>query len=279
MYTSLSTGAIGVKASFEEGISLAAKHGFDGYHFDIQEVYKLGVSKVKNMSISAKVRLSAWSFPTEFRQDETRYRNDLLALPALAKTASELGVFRTSTWMMPCSDERTYRENFAFNYQRLKPAAEILLHYGIRLGLEYVAPKTLWTTKRYPFIHTMKEMLELCDALGPNVGLLIDSFHWFTAHETTDDLKSLSASQIVDAHINNAPNLLPDKQQDLQRTLPDETKTIDLNAYLKALKSIGYDGPIMVEPFSKKLKTMSTDKACATTVKSLNAVMKRARVL
>ena len=36
--------------------------------------------------------------------------------------------------------------------------------------------------------------------------------------------------------------LPPDKQQDLQRTLPDETKTIDLNTYLKALKSIGYDG-------------------------------------
>ncbi len=279
MYTSLNTGALGIKATLEQGITLAAKHGFAGYHFDIQEAHQLGMAKVKDLSQANNIRLSAWGFPTEFRQDETRYRNDLLALPALAKTASDLGVFRTATWMMPCSDERTYRENFAFNYKRLKPAAEILLHYGIRLGLEYVGPKTLWTTKRYPFIHTMKEMLELCDALGPNVGLLIDSFHWFTSHETTDDIKNLSASQIVDAHINNAPNLPPDKQQDLQRTLPDETKTIDLNSYLKALKSIGYDGPIMVEPFSKKLKTMSADKACATTVKSLNAVIKKAKVL
>ena len=104
---------------------------------------ELGVSKVKDLSASTKVRLSAWGFPTEFRQNETRYRNDLLALPALAKTASELGVFRTSTWMMPCSDERTYRENFEYNYKRLKPAADILLHYGIRLGLEYVVMENL----------------------------------------------------------------------------------------------------------------------------------------
>jgi sugar phosphate isomerase/epimerase len=180
--------------------------------------------------------------------------------------------------MMPCSDERTYRENFAFYLKRIKPAAEILLHHGIRLGLEYVAPKTLWSSKRYPFIHTMQEMLELCEALGPNVGLLVDSFHWFCANETADDLKKLSALQIVDAHINNAPTLAPERQQDLQRTLPDETTTIDLKSYLQALKHIGYDGPVMVEPFSKKLKSMSADKACAATVKSLNAVMKKARV-
>jgi sugar phosphate isomerase/epimerase len=279
MYTSLSTWAIGIKASFEEGIKLAAKHGFAGYHFDIKEAHQLGTSKVKELSESSKVRLSAWGFPTDFRNDESRYYHDLLALPTLAKTASDLGVFRTSTWMMPCSDDRTYREQFTFYVKRLKPAAEILLSYGIRLGLEYVAPKTFWSSKRYAFIHTMQEMLELCDVLGPNVGLLIDSFHWFCAHETADDLKTLSSTQIVDAHINNAPNLPADKQQDLQRTLPDETKTIDLKAYLQALNSVGYDGPVMVEPFSKKLKSMTPDKACAVTAKSLNNVMKQAKVL
>jgi sugar phosphate isomerase/epimerase len=279
MYTSLGTGALGIKASFEEGVELAAKNGFAGYHFDIKEAYQLGISKVKELSEANKVRLSAWGFPTDFRNDETHYRNDLLALPALAKTASDLGVYRTATWMMPCSDERTYRDNFSFYVKRLKPAADILLHYGIRLGLEYVGPKTLWSSKRYPFIHTMQEMLELCDALGPNVGLLVDSFHWFCAHETPDDLKKLPASLIVDAHINNAPKLLPDQQQDLQRNLPDETKTIDLNAYLNALKATGYDGPIMVEPFSKKLKSMTADKACATTIKSLKTVMKQGKVL
>lgn len=279
MYTSLSTGALGIKASFEEGLQLAAKHGFGGYHFDIREAHQLGVNTVKELSESCKVRLSAWGFPTDFRNDETRYRKDLLTLPLLAKTASALGVFRTSTWIMPCSDEHTYREQFAFYVKRLKPAADILLHYGIRLGLEYVAPKTFWSSKRYPFIHTMQEMLELCEALGPNVGLLVDSFHWFCAHETADDLKRLSALQIVDAHINNAPKLAPDAQQDLQRTLPDESKTIDLSTYLKALALIGYDGPLMVEPFSKTLKTMPADKACATTAKSLKAVMKKAGVM
>ena len=276
MYPSLSTGVIGVKASFQEGLELAAKHGFSGYHFDIAEVHKLGVEKARDLTNANNIRLSAWGLPLEFRQDEGRYRKDVLALPALAKTASELGVFRTATWILSCSDTLTYRQNFDLHVKRLKPVAEVLLHHGIRFGLEYVGPKTFWSSKRYTFMHTMTEMLELCDVLGPNVGLLVDSFHWFTAKETPDDLKRLAATQIVDAHINNAPKLPADEQQDLTRTLPDETKTINLNAYLQTLQSVGYDGPVMVEPFSKTLSKMSANDACAATAKSLKKVWKQA---
>jgi sugar phosphate isomerase/epimerase len=279
MYPSLSTGAIGVKASFQEGLELAAKHGFRGYHFDITEAHKLGVEKARDLANANNLRLAAWGLPIEFRQDDVRYKNDLLALPAFAKTATELGVFRTATWILPCSDTLTYRHNFDLHVKRLKPVAEILLHHGIRFGLEYVGPKTFWSSKRYTFMHTMTEMLELCDALGPNVGLLVDSFHWFTAKETVDDLKQLSALQIVDAHINNAPKLPADEQQDLTRTLPDETKTINLNAYLQTLKAIGYDGPVMVEPFSKTLSKMSANDACATTAKSLKKVWQQAGLI
>ncbi len=276
MYPSLSTGAIGVKATFQEGLALATKHGFRGYHFDIAEVHKLGVESVQDLAGANNVRLAAWGLPIEFRRDEARYRKDVLALAALAKTASELGVFRTATWILSCSDTLTYHQNFDLHVKRLKPVAEILLHHGIRFGLEYVGPKTFWSSKRYTFMHTMDEMLGLCDALGPNVGLLVDSFHWFTAHETVDDLKKLSALQIVDAHINNAPKLPADEQQDLTRTLPDETKTINVRAYLQTLQALGYDGPVMVEPFSKKLSKMSADGACAATAKSLKNVWKQA---
>jgi sugar phosphate isomerase/epimerase len=276
MYPSLNTGALGIKASFQEGLNLAAKHGFRGYHFDIAEAHKLGVPHVVALTQEKQVRLSACNFPLEFRQDETRYKQDLLELATFARTASELGIFRTSTWILPCSDTLTYRQNFDLHVKRLKPAAEILLHHGIRLGLEYVAPKTFWSSKHYTFIHTMTEMLELCDAVGSNTGLLVDSFHWFTAHETVDDLKKLSALQIVEAHINNAPKLPADEQQDLTRTLPDETKTINVRVYLQTLQTLGYDGPVMVEPFSKKLSKMPADGACATTAKSLKNVWKQA---
>jgi sugar phosphate isomerase/epimerase len=276
MFPSLHPASLGVKATFAEGLALAAKHGFHGYHFDIAEAHALGMDKVNELSQAASVKLAACWLPVEFRQDESRYKKDILTLPALAKTASDLDINRMSTWILPCSDTLTYRQNFELHVKRLKPVAEVLLGYGIRFGLEYVGPKTFWSSKRYGFIHTMDEMLELCDALGPNVGLLVDSFHWFTAKESVEDLKKLSPLHIVDAHINNAPNLPADQQQDMTRTLPDETKTINVKSYLQTLKAIGYDGPVMVEPFSKKLSKLSADNACATTAKSLKNVWKQA---
>jgi sugar phosphate isomerase/epimerase len=276
MYSSLNTGAIGVKATLTEGLELASKHGFRSYHVNIADAHKLGATRVAELARAKNVKLSAWNFPVEFRQDEVKYKKDLLELPNYAKTAAELGMTRTSTWILSCSDTLTHLQNFELHVKRLKPAAEILRHHGIRLGLEYVAPKTFWSSKRYTFMHTMDEMLELCEAVGPNTGLLVDSFHWFTAHESVEHLKRLNNIQIVEAHINNAPKLPADEQQDLTRTLPDETKTINLNAYLQTLQAVGYDGPVMVEPFSKALSKMSADDACAATAKSLKKVWKQA---
>jgi sugar phosphate isomerase/epimerase len=276
MFPSLHPASLGVKATFAEGLQLAAKHGFRGYHFDVREAHALGADKARDLSDTVAVKLSACWLPVEFRQDESRYKKDILALSALARTARHLDVNRMSTWILPASDTLTYRQNFDLHVKRLKPVAEVLLGYGIRFGLEYVGPKTFWSSKRYSFIHTMDEMLELADKLGPNIGLLVDSFHWFTAKESIEDLKRLSNVHIVDAHINNAPKLPADEQQDLTRTLPDETKTINVKAYLQTLEAIGYDGPVMVEPFSKKLNKMSADKACAATAKSLKNVWKQA---
>ena len=171
-------------------------------------------------------------------------------LPELAKVASALGVGRTATWIMPTSDELTYQENFAFHVERLRPAAAVLADEGVRLGLEYVAPKTLWSSKQYEFVHTMAQMEELCQAVGENVGFLLDSWHWYTAHETAEDVRRLRPEQVVDVHVNDAPaGVEIDDQLDNVRDLPGATGVIDIATFLSALQHIGYDGPVMVEPF------------------------------
>ncbi len=275
MYPSLNPSVLGLTVGLEEGLALASRHGFVGYHFELPEAATLGAERVLELASAHGLRLAASGFPVEFREDEARYRHDLAALPALAQTAAELGVSRTSTWIMPFSDERTYRQNFAFNRSRLEPAAEVLAAHGIRLGLEYIGPKTMWTSRRYPFAHTMTEMLELCAAIGPNVGLLLDSFHWHTAHETAADLRALNAEQIVDVHLNDAPAVPTDEQQDRVRELPGATGVIDIATFLTAIRASGYDGPVMVEPFSERLKALPADQVVAETAESLKKVLER----
>lgn len=48
-------------------------------------------------------------------------------------------------------------------------------------------------------------MLELCDAVGPNVGLLLDAWHLYTSGHDPADLELLSNQNVVDVHVNDAP--------------------------------------------------------------------------
>lgn len=276
MYSSLNPGAIGLQCNFKEGLSLASRHGFVGYHFSIQEAADLGAEHAADLAEAEGVRLAAWGFPVEFRKDEETFEEDLAKLGNLARVAALLGAKRTTTWIMPFSDTLTYRQNFESHASRLRTAAEVLAEYDICLGLEYVGPKTLWTSGRYPFIHTMTEMLELCDAVGPNAGLLLDSFHWYTAHETAEDLRSLSSERVVDVHVNDVPDLPADEQLDTVRDLPGATGVIDIKTFLSTLKELGYDGPVMVEPFSERVRQLSAEEACAETAVSLERVLRQA---
>jgi sugar phosphate isomerase/epimerase len=147
----------------------------------------------------------------------------------------------------------------------------------MRLGLEYVGPKTSWTAARFPFIHTMAEMKELLAEIGQkNVGFLLDSWHWYTAGDGEADLLTLSNRDVISCHLNDAPvHLSRDQQKDNVRELPCATGVIDTKAFLGALVKIGYDGPVCAEPFDRRLSALPTDKAVAVTA----AAMKKAVAL
>jgi len=263
----------------EEGMELAARHGFEGYHFSIGEAAGLGIGRVKEIAARTGIRLAAWGFPVDFRHDQARYEQDMAELPRLAAVAAELGVLRTATWITPASAELTYEENFKLHAERLRPAAAVLAEKGIHLGLEYVAPKTSREGKKHHFVHTMEQMRELCMAVGPNAGFLLDSWHWYTAHESVADLRGLEAGQVVDVHVNDAPaGVDVDAQIDSVRALPGETGVIDIAGFLSTLEELGYGGPVMVEPFSEKVRQMEPDQAVATTATALRKVWELAGV-
>lgn len=83
-------------------------------------------------------------------------------------------------------------------------------------------------------------MLELCDTVGANVGLLLDAWHWYTSGNDKADLELLTAKDVVDVHVNDAPAGVPiDEQVDGVRCLPGETGVIDLNTFFRCLAARG----------------------------------------
>jgi len=270
----LRVGSIGVKADQREAIRLAHQHGFESVSPEPQYIARLSASERSELVAELKDRKLVWGaagLPVDFRRDESTFRGGADNLPKLAEAMQQAGVTRVGTWLMPCHDELTYMANFRLHARRLRECARILKDHGQRLGLEYVGPKTLWASKRYSFVHSMAETKDLIAETGvDNLGFILDSWHWYTAHESVDDLQSLTNQDVIACDLNDAPmGLEIDEQIDNRRELPAATGVIDVAAFLKALVAIGYDGPVRAEPFNQPLNKLDNAQATEATSKAM----------
>jgi sugar phosphate isomerase/epimerase len=195
----------------------------------------------------------------------------LKGLPKFAAGLQRAGVNRATTWLMPCHDTLPYLLNFRQHASRLRQVAQMLKEHDVRLGLEYVGPRTSWVSQRYSFVHSLAEMQDLIAEINTgNVGLVLDSWHWWHAGDTVADLLALKGSEVIAVDLNDAPAAIPkDQQPDGRRELPCATGVIDVGAFLKALNEIGYDGPVRAEPFNQAVNRMPKEEACAVVAVSL----------
>jgi len=274
MTINLVCGNIGVNANQLEAIELAHAFGFESVEANPYYLAALEEEKLKELLERMRSRNLVWGaagLPLEFRQDEEKFRSGLKELPGLAAGLERAGVTRVGTWLSPGHRNLTYLENFKQHTQRLNEVATILRDHKLRLGLEHVATKTSRDRLKFPFIHTIAEMQELIGAIGGgNVGHVLDSWHWWQADETADDILALKPEEVVAVDINDAPaGIAKEKQLDGQRELPLATGVLPLSEFLKALNRIGYDGPVRAEPFSKKLNQMDNEQACSETITAM----------
>jgi len=262
----LSCGSIGVGASFAQAVELAGQFGFESIEPPVDHLARLSDGQLQELLADLKAKRLAWGaagLPIDFRGDEARFTEGLKPLARFAQTLHRAGVTRVATWLSPSHRTLTYVANFRQHARRLREAAKVLADRGVRLGLEYVGPKTAWASGRFPFIHSMAEMKDLLAEIArDNVGFLLDSWHWYTAGETAADVLSLRNADVVLCHLNDAPKGVPvDQQVDNRRDLPGATGVIDLKSFLGALAQIGYDGPIVAEPFRPDLGRLPRDEA------------------
>jgi len=277
MYTSFGPDAAGVDRPFPEAAALAAEHGFDGIQVDIGYLREHGPDDTRSVLDANGLRAGSANLPVDVTADADAYKADLEALDGTAEAAAALGCTRMSTYIMSFSDERPFEENAAFHRDRLDPVAAVLADHDIDLGLEFLGPERLRAGHEYDFISTAEGMLDLCSAVGDNAGLLLDCWHWHTAGGSVEALEALDADDIVDVHVNDAPEgLALDEYVDTERAMPGATGVIDIEAFLSHLDSVGYDGPVMAEPFSDELEAMADADAARETARSLEVVFERA---
>lgn len=267
MYLTLNAPAIGITGkTLGEVIALARQTGFAGVDFDAREALALaGATSVAAVqSLFGDMRAAQWGLPVNGPQSE--WAVDLAELAACARLARALGCRRCATWVPSWSDSRDLDENIAFHVTRLRPVAQVLADEGCALGLEFLGPKTLLDGHRFGFVRSMPAMLDIGRQIGTgNVGLLLDAWHLYTSGGTLADLATLTPADIVHVHINDAPiGVAVDELIDSARFLPMETGGIDLKGFMQGLAAIGYDGPVVTEPFNARLNDIAArDPAAA----------------
>ncbi|MBI5689578.1 MAG: sugar phosphate isomerase/epimerase [Verrucomicrobia bacterium] len=279
MRLALVPGSIGVNVkSQRELIDLAQRHRFEAVEPRAEELAGLAAGQLAELLADLNARHLVWAaagLPVDFRKDDPTFRSGLEKLPRLATGLQRAGVTRIGTWLSPSHAQLTYRANFAQHASRLREVARILKDHGLRLGLEYVGTQANLVGNRYPFVHTLAEARELIAEIGTgNVGLVLDTWHWWTAGDTEADLLALAAADIVSVDLNDAPaGIAKAQQKDNERELPCATGVIDTGVFVTALHRVAYDGPVRCEPFNKALNALDNDPACAAVSAALHRAM------
>ena len=283
MYPNLDVHTLGSHPDLTVSVDLACRHDFGGIDLPLEEVMAMNTpDQARAMVEEAGLRWGGFGLPVDFRDEESTFEANLARLRDWAPVAAKIGCTRCVTWIFPGHDVLSHAENFQQHERRLGDVAACLAPHGVRLGLEFVGPRTLRETVRHSFIHTMPGMLELADAVARRagtdatmVGLLLDTFHWWTSGDAeTKGLEAVSGDRIVYVHVNDGRRGRErDEQLDGERALPCTTGVIDAKRFMNALRAMGYDGPVTVEPFMSELGDLPADVAVQRTAEALLNMM------
>ncbi|GGG85498.1 sugar phosphate isomerase/epimerase family protein [Paenibacillus radicis (ex Gao et al. 2016)] len=247
MLRGLSHAGLGNLQSDEQLIELASRYGFQAVDIDAGGlIARHGLEQARAQLEEKGIVIGSIGLPVEWRTTEEEFRSSLKHLAPAAEAAAALGCTSCCTYVLPSTDQNA-AHFMALATRRLRLCAQILGAYGIRLGLEFVGPHHLRTNWANPFIWTLAETLDWIDTIGEsNVGLLFDSFHWYTNEHSIADIEALRPEQIVHVHINDAPAVPVAEVLDNGRLYPGEG-VIDLAGFLAALNRIGYKGAVTQE--------------------------------
>jgi len=214
------------------------------FHWLEDEAEKRGEADVEALFQERGLVLANLGLPLNLYDAEPAFLRDLSLLPDRARLCARLGARSVTAFLWPSMDEEPVR-HISQLARRIRQVAVELLPLGMRLGLEYVGPHHL-RHRRYPFVQSLADLKTFWEAVGaPNVGALIDSYHWYTAGEHEDDLAALAPEKVVYVHINDTRDA-PEDAHDARRLLPGDGR-IPLVPFLRGLYRAGYRGPVAAE--------------------------------
>jgi sugar phosphate isomerase/epimerase len=274
MKISLMPGTVGINVNTYELLDLAIKNKFESIYpliNDLKKMSTMELSDYLDKMVSNSISFDVSILPVDFSQTDSVFNNGIKVLKDYCKVMRKIDSVGFCRWIMPTSNNLTYLKNFKIHKERLKECAKIIGDNDMKLGLEFVGPKTLMARDQFSFIRTINELRELISEIDErNVGYQLDTFHLYCANHSIEDLRFLNKDDIIMCQLNDAvKGRTRDEQIDLERNLPGKTGLIDTAPFLNFLQEVGYDRTVSAEPFNKDLNKMNNEEAAKITYDSI----------
>jgi sugar phosphate isomerase/epimerase len=279
MYVSLNS-SLTRQMPWPDFVRLASKLGYGGVDVNFNAAKAEGADATRAMLSSLRLRAAVSNLPVPYAgTDETAYQDALKQLDENAAFANAIGLNRMMVVLSPAS-QMPKEERRTFLKDRLAPIAEILGRHQIRLGLEFLGVLSMRTNPKspHPFIWTLPETVAFARECGPNIGAVLDAWHWHLSGGSVSDIHAAGKAAIVHIHISDAKTAPAEDIRDNHRHMPGEG-SIDLVGFLRALEKIGYTDGISPEPLGRVPADMAAEDGARLGLETTRAVMKKAGVL
>jgi sugar phosphate isomerase/epimerase len=266
-------------------IRLAAATGYGGVDWDLGPAKTAGRDVTRALLAELKIKPTIANLPMArpfpFGGEQAAFQEALTPLADDAAFSAGIGCQKMMV-VLPASTTEVRQEQLKLVRDRLAAVADVLQRSQIRLGLEFLGPLYFRQGRAggppaTPFIWNMPDALALAKDSGPNVGVILDAWHWHHSGSTPADILATDKSRIVHLHISDAKETPPADVRDNQRLMPGEG-IIDLMGFFGALKKIGYADGISPEPLGRVPTEMSPEEAARLALQTTIAVMKKAGV-
>jgi len=284
MYVSLN-GSVARGVGWPDLARLAARVGFAGVDWSLGPARAAGLDATRALFAELKIRPSIANLPMArplpFQGEQTAFDQALVQLADDAAFAAAIGCDRLMVVLSPTGPlpKAEWRKVVR---DRLAAISQVLQRSKVALGLEFLGVQSFRAGREggpppNPFIWTLPETLELAKDCGPNIGVILDVWHWHHSGGTTADILNAPKSRIIHVHVSDAKGQPPEDVRDNQRVMPGEG-VIDLTGFFQALKKIGYDGGVSPEPLGRVPADMSPEDGARLALDTTRAAMKKAGV-
>jgi 2-keto-myo-inositol isomerase len=150
--------------------------------------------------------------------------------------------------------------------ERLKIITNLAKKYDFKVGFEPLGFHNYSVRK----LDLALEIIEHKDL--PDIGLVVDTFHFFLGEHEPKDLKSVDIDKIWLIHLNDSLDKPINELQDSDRVLPSEG-FFPLKEFYTTLVSTGYSGWISLELFNEKMWKDNPYEVARKTMNSINTLL------